>query len=324
LRQAALTGEPAPNLTFGPILRPSHASRYGVEGIEFDLNHPDLDHAEWEPISLLGDNPMVGIEPQIELPWSDLDLIARLRNSVPVLKIEPGDRLTIFKVESTAGVQARGALDHPHHRERRAVYLGVSRDDGPTIPIAGVWSFGGVADVMTPLILRDLDGVQRALLTRFERMIGLEDVLDDIRDCTEDAWTARFKDRDRETSLAARMLWKVEDLQHHAALAFGYLIGRAEAREGRKVQAKTASKGLRRTGDPARRAAIAEIDKTPNILLQRCAENVAEKLEKTARTIRATILPLLAEAEDGTFRPDPVQVEAFRERLGPEPSVASN
>jgi len=119
------------------------------------------------------------------------------------------------------------------------------------------------------------------------------------------------------------MLWKAENYQDYAGMAFGYLIGRAEARAGRQAVAKSASKNMRSTGDETRARAIEVIDETPGIFLPRCAEKVAELTGKNVKSVRRTIKPLFHQTADGSLRPNPKEVEACRARLGRQANAAS-
>ena len=296
-----------------------------VEGINFDLNHPDLDRTEWEPIRSLGDTPGAALKPLIAFPWTTELEITQMRKRHEPLRVQAGDHIFIWSVEAfSAPPSSLGKLDHPHHQERRIVRLGLHRSDQRPVEIPGPWIFVGVADVITPITLNEFDGVRSALISRFERMTGLDDLLDNVTDVAEQEWNARFASADHEIRLAARVLWKAEDdLSNNAAMAFGYLLGRAEGRQGRQAQAKSASKGPRKTGDPARAEAIKIIDASPRIILRRCAEQVAEALHKNARSIEDTIVVLFAKGEDGVWRPDPAQVEHFRAHLTSRASDAN-
>jgi hypothetical protein len=306
--------------------RLSDACRRGVpltiDGIAFDLNHPDLDRANWEPVDLLGAGPWIGIEPPIVYPWTSTKLAKRLVAEKGAPKLVKGDRLVIRRVVTFDAVAvSSGKLDHQHHRERRLIYLAIERG-GETIPIQDFWLFAGIADVLTPIFLDELNNVRYALIHRLEAITGMVDLDDALLGVSEDDWNARFAALDDNIRLAARMLWKAEDYQDHAGMAFGYLIGRAEAREGRQALAKSASKNVRSTGDKTRARAIEVIDETPGIILRRCAERVAGLTDKNVKSVRETIKPLFHETADGSFRPNSQEVEACRARLERQASVA--
>jgi hypothetical protein len=307
------------------ILACRSGERLTVEGVDLDLNHPDLDRDEWEPLSVLGDYPTTEIEPSLALPWTDPTHIRHLQlGGAKILRVRDGDRLTVSRVEpySTTRITS-GALDHPHHRERRLVFLSVIRPDGEVVEAPGCWLFAGVADVMTPIALGDYHDARRALITRFERISGLDDLIDWVDDFSEVDWNAKFDDAHEDVRRIAEALWKAEDdLANHAAMAFGYLIGRAEGQQGRRDQAKTASKNTRSTGDQTRREAISVIDATPGIVLARCAEKVAVLVKKNTRSVTRTIKPMFAKGEDGVMRPDPAAVDAVRARLPKDPNAA--
>lgn len=291
--------------------------KLSIEGVEFDLNHGDLSRDEWEPLHILGDFPGAKYQPAISFPWTTSQDLARIQARGEYVEIRGGDRIVIRNIEVfKLPPSSVGKLDHPHHQQRRLVSLSVERRGEADIAIPGVWLFTGVADVMTPIMLKDEDNVRRALISRFERMVGLEDLLDNVNDEDEKVWNARFRGLDQDAQLAALMLWRAEyETQNNAAMAFGYLMGRAEGRYGRREQAKSASKAPRKTGDQARAAAIELIEASPRIVLRRCAEQVAEKLGKGPRAVEATISVLFSEGTDGVSRPDSLKVEAFRAQL---------
>lgn len=298
---------------------------FDIDGINFDLNHPDLDRREWEPIRILGDLPGSPLEPLIAFPWTEDDDLVRMRKRCEPPRAESGDQIVIWSVEAySAPPSSLGKLDHPHHQERRIIRLGLLKPGRQVVEVPGFWIFVGVADVITPIFLNDSEGVRSALVSRFEQMTGLEDLLDNVAEVSEAEWNARFEAADYEVKLAARMLWKAEDeFPNNSAMAFGYLIGRAEGRQGRKAQAKSASKAPRKTGDPARAEAIKIVDASPRIILRRCAEQVAEALGKSTRSIEDTIAVLFTKGEDGVSRPDLSQIEHFRALLAARPSDGS-
>lgn len=309
------------------MFRVCRGERDVVEGIYFDLNHPALDRTEWEPITVLGDLPG-SLQPLIVFPWTTPKIVEKMRERYEPVVVEPGDAILVLSVSKYAvPTSSVGALDHPHHKERRLVYLGLKRADGTTAQIPGSWMFAGVADVMTPIALHDDEGARGAMVARFERVTGVEDILEEINEISETDWNARFKAAPQEVRLAAKALWTAEDdpfnTAVYAGMTFGYLIGRAEGRLGRKVQAKSAAKRPRKTGDAARAAAITEIESTPRIVLKACATRVASKLNKSVRSIEETIAVLFAQDAEGVWRPDTKKVETFRAELATRPSDAN-
>jgi len=299
--------------------------RLTIDGVDLDLNHPALDRDEWEPLGVLGDYPTTEVEPSLALPWTAPSHIQRLQlRGAPILRVREGDRLTVSRVEAfSRPASAFAALDHPHHRERRLVFLSVTRPDGEVIEAPGCWLFAGVADVMTPIALGDYADARRALITRFERICGIDDLVDQVDDISETDWIAKFADDNEDVRSLAAALWKAEDdLANPAAMAFGYLIGRAEGQQGRREQARIASKKPRSTGDNTRRKAIAVIDDIPGIVLARCAEKVGVLVGKNARSVSKTIHMMFAKGPDGVMRPDPIAVEAVRAGLPTEPNGA--
>lgn len=295
-----------------------------VDGVELRLSHAQLDPEKWEPLTLLGDHPMSALEPSLILPWTRPDDIARLRSGKAV-EVGVGDRLIVVDVQTNRGIAgSKGKLDHPHHRETRLVTLGVVRGDAAPVAVPGTWLFVGAGDVLTQILLNKLDDVREALIARFEEMVGEIDLADRITDFDRGTWRAKFDDLDRDTKFAARLLWEAEDdTPNNAAMAFGYMMGRAEARESRREQAKSASTVLRKTGDPARKLAIRIIETTPNIVLRRCAEQVGVELGKSPRTIENTIAPLFKTGADGVSRPDPEKVKVFRIKYEAEANDAN-
>jgi len=151
-----------------------------IDGIAFDLNHPDLDRANWEPIDLLGGGPWIGIEPPIVYPWTPAKLAKRLIEEKGAPKLVRGDRLFIRKVVTFDAVAvSSGKLDHEHHRERHLVYLAIDRG-GETIPVTDFWLFAGIADVLTPIHLNELNKVHYALIHRLEAMTGIDGLYDTL------------------------------------------------------------------------------------------------------------------------------------------------
>src|SRR5262249_2044959 len=129
----------------------SGACRFGevaiVEGITFDLNHPDLDRANWQPVDVLGGPPWIGLKPTFIYTWIKLQISKRLREEKGAVELFEGDRVVIRRVDTfNAVAKSLGKLDHPHHRERRLVYLDVLRGD-QRLQAPGYWLFAGAGDV---------------------------------------------------------------------------------------------------------------------------------------------------------------------------------
>lgn len=244
------------------------------------------------------------------------------------VEVHAGDIVRIAKVKSVGLNAEHGNLDHPHHRERRWATLVVEQASGRIVTVGSAWQFSGVADVMGPIQQRDYKQVRSALLARLADALGLADVDDVAFADSPDDWPAFGDGATQLDRMAAHAAWAAEsECVEEAAMAFGYLIGRAEAHrfllphaahrlELRENRRRSAAKP-RRGGNETRAAAIRIIDREPDILLDRCAKQVAtERSLSDDRGVRRTIASLFAKAPDGKMRPNAVAVAEAKVRLG--------
>lgn len=296
-----------------------------IEGVRFELYHEDLNRNEWEPGPLLGwPYERDASAPRLVFPWyTPIQKLMWMRMD-NAIEVHVGDVVRIASVKSVGLNADHGNLDHPHHRERRWATLVIEQSSGRAVTVGSAWQFSGVADVMGPIQQRDYKQVRSALLARLANALGLEDVDDVALADSPDDWPAFGDDVTQLDRMAAHAVWAAEsEYVEEAAMAFGYLIGRAEARrfllphaehrlELRENRRRNAAKPRRR-GNETRAAAIRIIDRDPNILLDRCAKQVAtERGLSDDRGVRRTIASLFAKAPDGKMRPNAVAVAEAR------------
>lgn len=292
------------------------AEQIEVEGVAFNLQHPDLERSEWEPVTILGSLRSADrYTPRLLFPWATEEekLVFERRGEGVVVRA--GDTVQVASVKRMGVRAEHGRLDHPQHRERRWAILEVQRASGARTPVAQAWEFQGSADVMTPIARRDYKQAKHALHARMRDALGLDSIddlllVDSPAEWPEFAETATELDR-----LTAEVLWAADgEYVEEAAMVFGYLIGRAEARElllphaKRQIeqsdQRRGAAKQPRKSGNETRAAALTIIGTNPDIIRRKCAERVAtERSLLDVKGVERTISPYFAKGDDGRYRP---------------------
>lgn len=312
-------------MAYDPLYRAyllAHACRDNeameIEGVHFDLRHPDLDRNAWQPTALIGSpHHLETHTPRLLFPWSD-DIERRIQdNRGDTAEVLEGDTLLIDRVQSLPVKANHGSLDHPHHQESRWAHLVVRRPSGRQRAVGQAWEFRGVADVMTPLARGNYLFARRALYARLCTAIGIEDIEDiTLADSPKD-WPKIATDIDPLYRKALDALWAAEgEHVEEAAAVFGYLMGRAEAREhvlplaarhaeildSNRRNARKSRKG----GEETRRIALLVIAETPDINRRKCAEKVAALRGLVdIRSIERGIAPYFQKVERGGYRPHP-------------------
>lgn len=298
-----------------------------VDGVFFDLAHPDLDRTQWSPSSVLGSARFDRNAPRLLFPWSSEDdrLIQNARGSA--LEVRPGDTLIILGVKALAVRAGQGSLDHPHHQESRWAELGVRSPTGRITPVPQAWEFRGAADVMSPLSRGDYFQAQQALYARLQAALGFEEdvesllLSDDMSD-----WPAFSPMADPLYERALKALWTAEcGADEEGRAVFGYLMGRAEANErllplaARHADLAASNRRNaqkpRRGGEETREAALSVIAQYETISKRRCAERVAEIRELAdIRSIEQRIGEYFEKLPNGRFRPTAAAVARARAR----------
>jgi hypothetical protein len=223
-----------------------------------------------------------------------------------------------------------GELDHPEHREQRWAEIEIRRANGQVVAARQRWGFKGTADVMTPINQGDYSQVSEALQKRLARVAGLDD-LDDIL-ATDDeekaTWMRKVADAPPLYRKAMDALWACRnEWENGPAMAFGYLLARAEAQElllplaQRRlevgVQLRQNASKPRTSGDETRRLALEVIASDSTVIRRKCADKVATKKGLSdVRSVEKTIGSLFRQGDDGRYRPDPKAVALERARLG--------
>ena len=301
-----------------------------VDGVTFALDHPDLPRDQWEPSGILGDYDPHQSLPALVFPWTPDHLRGLLLSAAKAVEVRAGDKLEIGDVKKLAVRAEHGELDHPEHREQRWAEVRVLRADGKAAIAATRWCFTGAADVMTPINQGDYSQVKEALLERLARATGIDDLddLDTADKADKTAWMAKVASAPPLYRKAMQALWECRDeWESGPAMAFGYLLARAEAQElmlplaKRRlevgVQLRQNASKPRAEGDETRRMALEVIAANPTIIRRKCAEKVATKKGLSdARSVERTLGPLFTKGEDGRYRPDGKIVATARARLG--------
>jgi hypothetical protein len=301
-----------------------------VDGVTFALSHADLPPDQWEPSGILGDYDPRQSVPALVFPWTPGHAREFLLSAANAIEVRPGDKLVIGDVKKLAVRAEHGELDHPEHREQRWAEVRILRANGKAATATTRWCFTGAADVMTPINQGDYSQVKEALSERLARATGIDDLDDlDTADKAEKAvWMAKVATAPPLYQKAMQALWECRDeWDNGPAMAFGYLLARAEAQElmlplaKRRlevgVQLRQNASKPRAEGDDTRRLALEVIAANPTIVRRKCAEKVATKKGLSdVRSVERTLGPLFTKGEDGRYRPDGKIVAAQRARLG--------
>jgi hypothetical protein len=301
------------------------AKRREIEGVEFDLQHEDLDRNAWEPTTILGSLALADRHtPRLLFPWASDREREIFEQRGQGVEVHAGDKLVIASVQRMGVKADHGTLDHPQHQERRWAHLVVQRASGAKVQVGQAWEFQGVSDVMTPIARGDYKQARNALLARMSDVLGLESIDDLLLADSPEAWP-KFADTATDLNrLAADVLWDAEsEYIEEAAMVFGYLIGRAEARElllplakrqiEQRDQRRRVAKQPRKGGNDTRAAALAVIAVTPDIIRRKCAEKVATLRDlQDVKGVERTIAPFFEKGPGGRFRPTAAAVAAAK------------
>ena len=289
-----------------------------IDGVEFDLRHPDLDRSEWEPVHSLN-WPVYAdpYAPRLLFPWANAQERFDFENRGEGVEVTVGDKLIVAEVTRMPVQAERGDLDHPHHRERRWARLAVRRRGGRRILVPQAWEFRGVSDVMTPIRQGNWKQVKEALSRRLAAALGVNDVDDILLSDNRETWAHLIDGADPAYIAAAQALWASEgnSFLEEAGVAFGYLMGRAEAKELILPDAERRQQIAARNREPAQRPRRGGIDtrataaelllRNPEMSRKRCAEVVADfRGLSDAKSVQRTIARLFRKDAAGRWRAD--------------------
>lgn len=287
-----------------------------IDGVHFDLRHPEIDRNAWSPSTVLGSYyDLEPHSPRLLFPWST-PLEHRFHEERgDAVTVKEGETVIVTRVQSMPVQADHGALDHPHHQERRWAHLAVRSRAGRLRPVLQAWEFRGTADVMTPLASKDYHQARWALYARLCAALGIEDIEAITLADSPDDWPNLTATAHPLYRKALDALWAAEGKHiEEAAAVFGYLIGRAEASEhllplaSRQAALRTnnrrSAQKPRKAGDETRKAALVIIRTHPTISRRKCAERVADQRELTdIRSVEERITEYFEKGDNGRFTP---------------------
>jgi hypothetical protein len=170
---------------------------------------------------------------------------------------------------------------------------------------------------MTPIQQGDWKQVKEALYRRLATALGVDDVDDITLSDDRESWAHLVVGADTAYVAAAEALWASEgkSFLEDAGVAFGYLMGRAEAKDlilpeaERRQQIVTRNRATAqrpRQGGIVTRATAAELLlRTPELSRKRCAEVVAARRGLSdAKSVERTIAPLFRKGDVGKWQAD--------------------
>lgn len=293
------------------------------QGITIDIRC-DLDFEEWETPSPLGyERPLFGAKvPELVFPWATKEWRDLLRADGPVVEVLPGDRIFVDQIRPATMPTSFAELDHPAHTHCKLAYLKIERGDGTIVPVVQPLVFVRADAVFTQVKLLDHYGAYRAMLSRLEDLLGVEDV-EEMVDKPLEQWRKIPEDAPARTTLASALiaLRDRDDIDGHAMAAFGYMMGRAEAEVSLLSPAKRGLESVRNVhraslakrakdregSEPIRDQARAVIKTQPDISLTMCANLVSVRVGKDARWVSRQIKELFERRPNGReYRPKPL------------------
>lgn len=290
-----------------------------VEGVNVDFRHPDLTE-EWEasPYWFQWGKPphRAGLlfPGEHDVDERDLRALRRTPDSVPIIRVYPGDSLTIDRVEARV-IDRR--FDHPHDKTVMLAHLRIRRASGEAERVPSPLGFFGASQVRDASIAMIFDHValriaalnQAPSLDDPDWDLMLPATGGDYWNGTLEAWafaSARealgefhnireFLGGDTHPDNANRlMVQKLRTVINCAAMA-GFLQAKAESREAeaaaieraRELEAKSAGGRTRRKHtDEDRYEEVREMVERSGISQQRACELVAARMGVATSTVK--------------------------------------
>lgn len=264
-----------------------------IDGVSFDLRW-DIDKDQWRPVVPIGTygRQTFRFGPRIVFPWTPPDWVEHWRDNGGYLDAPAGSTIKIALVRPYPLEGSFEALEVEENRECQLVYLWVFTPDGemkaaePPLPL-----FARTATA-TQIDLGDFDRAYNGLVSRLERLLGCED-LDDRLDKPVPDFPRPSADMPLTYRRAVLTLHEaVHESDEKAYVAFGYLMGRAEAEQqlldsalrdhraakGRKRGTGTRSANSQRKTEPIRELAKSLIKGNAAMSLGACARMVSQRL----------------------------------------------
>lgn len=264
-----------------------------IDGVTFDLR-ADLDKDHWRPVVAVGtySRQAYRFGPRIVFPWTPPEWIEHWRDNGGYLEAPAGSTIKTALVRSYPLEGSFEALEVEENRECRLMHLWVFTPDGEMKAVEPPLALFAKTATATQIDLEEFDVAYQGLVSRLERLLGCED-LEDRLDKPEPDFPRPAADMPLTYRRAVLTLHQaIHEYDEKAYVAFGYLMGRAEAEQqlldsalrdhraakGRKKGTGTRSANSQLATEPIRDLAKALIRGNGDLSLGRCARMVADSL----------------------------------------------
>lgn len=268
-----------------------------IDGVTFDFTC-DLDKTLWRPDCPLGlyGAPTIRFAPRIAFPWTPPEILKVWRAAGEIVEAPAGSAVRIAIVRSVPMNPTYGDLDLEEHRERKLVYLWVIRP-GHDLQVADPpMTLLAKTATVAHIELEDYSHAFAGLVTRLERLLAVDD-LEGLFHGPSSDWPPippELSPTHRRGLLALHKAFV--EFDEHAYVAFGYLMGRAEAEARLLPQAlKEHQAAQHRAKGGRRKSELSRLETEP----------LREAAKRVIREHSQTSLSACARAVGALFATDP-------------------
>jgi len=264
-----------------------------IDGVTFDLRW-DIDKDYWRPVIPIGTygRQTYRFGPRIVFPWTPNDWIEHWRDHGGYLEAPAGSTIKIALIRPYPLKGSFDVLEVEENRECRFAHLLVFTPDGQMKAAEPPLALFAKSATATQIDLGEFDRAYAGLVSRLERLLGCED-LEDRLDKPEPDFPRPSADMPLTYRRAVLTLHEaLQESDEKAYVAFGYLMGRAEAeqqlldpalRDHRAEKGRTKGTGTRSANsqlktEPIRDLAKSLIRGNAAISLGGCARMISERL----------------------------------------------
>lgn len=264
-----------------------------IDGVTFDFRW-EIDFDHWRPVIPVG---MYGRQafrfgPRIVFPWTPAEWVEHWRDNGGYLEAPAGSTIKIALVRPHPLEGSFEALEVEENRECQLVYLWVFTPEGQMKAAEPPLALFAKTATTTQIDLGEFDRAYTGLVSRLERLLDCED-LEDRLDKPEPDFPRPSSDMPLTYRRAVLTLHEaLRESDEKAYVAFGYLMGRAEAeqqlldpalRDYRAGKGRTKGTGTRRSNsqlktEPLRDLAKSLIKGNAAMSLGGCARMISESL----------------------------------------------
>ncbi len=269
-----------------------------IDGVTFDLRW-DIDKDYWRPVAPIGTygRQTLRFGPRIVFPWTPPEWIEHWRDNGGYLAAPAGSTIKTALVRAVPIEGSFEVLEVEDNRECQLMYLWVFSPDGQMKPAEPPLALFARTATPTQIDLGEFDVAYGGLVSKLEEMLDCDD-LEERLDKPKPDFPRPGPDMPLTYRRAVLTLHEaIQENDEKAYVAFGYLMGRAEAelqlldlalREhkatgDRARGGRTRHETSRRDTEPLRDLAKRLIRCNANMSLGGCARRVSEALPDSWR-----------------------------------------